>query len=189
MVDRRTTLGLLATGLLGTILPAAPASAGAAVSISLNELVRRSRRIILGTSVGGESRWEVVAEQRRIVTYHQLRTDELVAGDAAENQLVVRTLGGRVGEVGQIVHGEAMIVRGQPALLFLSDTSRPFHYVTARAQGHYPVFTDARGTRRLRGSPYRAVLTEASDSAGRRLINRNVAEGIQLVRDARSRGR
>ena len=188
MVDRRTALGLLATGLLGTMLPPSPAAAGA-LAVSLNELVRRSRRIILGTSVGGESRWEVIAEQRRIVTYHRIRADELVVGDPSDDELVVRTLGGRVGKIGQIVHGEAMIVRGHSSLLFLSKAGQHHHYVTARAQGHYPVFTDARGARRLRASPHRGAIIDAPNSAARRLVHRSVAEGIQLVRDARSHAR
>jgi hypothetical protein len=51
----------------------------------------------------------------------------------------VRTLGGVVGKIGQLVEGEAVFVPGQASLLFLHDGTAGSLVVTARGQGQFPV--------------------------------------------------
>ena len=174
---------------LGALAFPPTASAGQAVAISLKELARRSRRVTVATRLHGEGRWEVVGSQRRIVTYSRVRVDELIDGESSESELVVRTLGGRVGKIGQIVHGEAQLVKGHPNLLFLHELREGVHAVTAMAQGQFLLRADSRGARRLHPSPYRGRLIDAPHSAARLLLGRNLPEAARLIREARRSAR
>jgi hypothetical protein len=189
LVQRRSVFKLLGVGLLAAAAGPRPAYASRSVAVSLAELVRRSRRIAVATSMGGEGRWESVGERRRIVTYHRVRIDELFDGDSVDGEVVVRTLGGRVGEIGQVVYGEAVLLRGQPSVLFLHNLRADVHAVTARAQGHFPLLADEAGVRHLRASPHRARLIDTRDSAAARLVGRSVADAKRLILETSRRVR
>ena len=81
------------------------ASASVAIAASLEDLARASTVIARVTPVERTSAWE----DGRIVTTTRVRVDEVVAGSVAGStrELRVRTLGGRVDTIGQIVEGEA----------------------------------------------------------------------------------
>jgi hypothetical protein len=132
----------------------------------------------------GSARWETVGDQRRIVTYMRLRVDEVVRGASGDSELYVRTLGGQVDGVGQIVHGEAALYVGQRCLVFLTDSGQGFHYVTAMAQGHYPLLADSAGTLHLAGSARLPALTGSGDSAVRRLVGQSLDAARALIRGA-----
>jgi hypothetical protein len=189
LLRRRQVFELLGAGLLGVGAWASPADASQSVAVSLAQLVRGSRRIAVATGMGGEGRWEVVGGRRRIVTYHRVRIDELFDGDSVDSEVVVRTLGGRVGEIGQVVYGEAVLLHGQPSVLFLHDLRAEVHAVTARAQGHFPLLADESGVLHLRASPHRARLIDTRDSAAKRLVGRSVADAKRLIRETSRRVR
>src|SRR5687768_4641577 len=106
-MDRRGVLKLLSLGGVG-ILWASPGQAAVAKALSLSELVKRSRFAVLATALSQESSWQQVGDSRRIVTTTRTRVDELVTGEKPEtSEILVRTLGGRVGKIGQMVEGEA----------------------------------------------------------------------------------
>ena len=88
-----------------------------------------------------------------------------------------------MGEIGQVVYGEAVLLRGQPSVLFLHDLRAGVHAITARAQGHFPLLADAAGVRHLRASPRRARLIDKRDSAARKLVGRSVAQAKRLIRE------
>ena len=108
---------------------------------------------VVGRPVAGEASWIVLGGARRIVTLHEVRVDEVLAGAATPGEpLRVRTLGGRVGNVAQRVFGEAELAREQPALLFLARVAPALHVVADMAGGCYPIENDASGMARLRAS-------------------------------------
>src|SRR5436305_1965596 len=94
------------------------ASASVAVAASLEDLARSSSVIARVTAVSNESAWE----DGRIVTYSRVRIDGIVAGRAPADarELRIRTLGGRVGSIGQLVEGEAAFVANESSLVFLA---------------------------------------------------------------------
>ena len=165
-------------------LPPRAALASLARAVTLGELVRSSNLALLGTPLESQSRWEVVGRRKRIVTYTRLRVDELLGGAGGEPELLVRTLGGQVGGVGQAVHGEALLIIGEPAILFVTSDSVGTRSVTEMAQGHYPVRTAKDGSRRLFPSPMLAELDHAADSAVKQLIGRRLEHASTLVRKA-----
>lgn len=128
--------------------------AGAAYPISLSELVTLSRAVVVGTPRSASCAWETQGNTRRIVTVSEVEVVQSVDGRAvSDTRLFVKTLGGKVGDIGQIVHGEASLELQRPSVLFLRDADRGRLAVTAMAQGHFPLLDDDSGTPRLHTSP------------------------------------
>jgi hypothetical protein len=165
------------------------AQASVAVAATLPSLVARSSLVAFSTSLAAASRWEEIGGTRRIVTYNRVRIDEDVVGEPETPELWVRTLGGDVGDIAQIVHGEAELVIGEPCLLFVRAGQGGVHVVTELAQGHYPLRDDGQGTLRLLASPRLGVLLNASGSAVRLLHGKSRAEAVDLLRGRHRRAK
>jgi hypothetical protein len=159
------------------------AEASVARALSLAELVAQSQGVVLGTPLAASSRWEQIGGRRRIVTYTRVRVDQAFAGDPGDAEIMIRTLGGRVGKIGQVVHGEAFLRLGESTLLFVGLSPDGTPAVTGMSQGHYPVRSDARGVRRLGPSP-RLFELSGKDSAVERLSGRSLPEAREIVRKA-----
>jgi hypothetical protein len=163
-----------------------PAQAGVAKGLRLEELVARSAHVLRATPLDAYSEWSRFGKERRIVTYTRIRVDDpLREGDSPDSELLVRTLGGVVGTIGQVVHGEATLILGEPCVAFLKPMRDGVLGVTAMAQGHYPLRADASGLFRLSSSPELAVLLDEKSSAVARLRGRTYDEAKALVRAAR----
>lgn len=145
-----------AAGLAGSALAPATAEASVSLLVSLEELVRGSAFVVVGTPTEHRSEWAELPSGRRIVTYTKVTVDKSLAG-APPKELWVRTLGGVVGKIGQTVSGEAKLKKGEKAVLFLAKAGSD-HVVASMAQGHYPVEKDAKGVLRLRASPDAGLL-------------------------------
>jgi hypothetical protein len=116
------------------------AHASVAVAITWDDLLRTSMAAAVVTPVESTAVWE----NGRIRTYTHVRVEQGVAGDMATGATAwVRTLGGVVGKVGQLVEGEAVFVKGQRSLLFLQPGPAGSFDVTARAQGQFPIMMAA----------------------------------------------
>jgi hypothetical protein len=181
MLSRRS---LLLGSLFATVGVSAASRANASVAraLSVSELVRTSRHALVATPVDLFAQWETIGKHRRIITYTMMRTDYSIDGrPPATRELLVRTLGGIVDGIGQVVPGEAVLRRGVTAALFISDVSKDLFAVTGMAQGHYPLVSDAKGMRRLTAS--RGALEVAADAnaAVKRLDGRSVEEVEALV--------
>jgi hypothetical protein len=148
---------LLAVPPLVALSPGAPlggpnaAEASVSVLLSLDELVGASTSVLVGTAGERKSQWEEIAGGRRIVTYTTVKVDKVITGSPG-SEVVVRTLGGTVGDIGQSVSGEAQLAKGSKAVLFLTKRG-DVTVVAGMAQGHYPVVNDDKGVARLKASP------------------------------------
>jgi hypothetical protein len=132
----------LLLGLVGPLtLRSHDAWASVSFALPLSDLARASSVIARVTPVEASSRWE----GGRIVTTTRARVDAIVAGSAPSSEVRIRTLGGIVGDIGQVVEGEAALARGAPALVFLRQRpGEPRFDVAGRAQGELTV-ADAGG--------------------------------------------
>lgn len=183
VVHRRTFLALLGAG-SAVLAGGGSAEASVARSISLNALVKRAKSVVVGMPLSAYSEWAEIGGSRRIVTLTRVRVDEHVARLAPDaSEVLVRTLGGRLGKLGQLVHGEAELRSNEPCLLFVEDASPGLSVVTAMAQGHYPVVSEA-GGRSLKRSPGLAKLVMAPDAAVERLSGQSMTAATRLVREA-----
>jgi hypothetical protein len=120
------------------LAPAARASIS--LPVTWDALVRESSAAVVVTPKGSRTVWE----DGHICTYTQVHVDRSVAGALGVGaDAWVRTLGGVVGKVGQLVDGEAVFVPGHASLVFLRPGAVGSFDVTARAQGQYPVVPGA----------------------------------------------
>jgi hypothetical protein len=177
MISRREALISLAGAAAAVAWPGR-AEASIARAVTLQELSAASQTALLGTALEANSRWDTVGGRKRIVTTTRVRVDETVAGAPPGAEILVRTLGGQVGDIGQIVHGEAFLLLGEAAVLFLADLGGGESVVTGMAQGHYPV----RG--RLRPSPRLSELRGAAGSAVERLVGQTFTEARHRIQGA-----
>ena len=140
-------------GILFT-LRADDAEASLDLGVSVGELTRWSSAVVVGTSIESNSVWEGT----HIVTFSRVRVERLVVGRMAIAQPIVKTLGGTVGEIGQIVGGEAELPPGTRWMLFLRESPDGTLSVTARAQGQFRVAEGQAGEAILAPSPHVARL-------------------------------
>jgi hypothetical protein len=118
-------------------LPSAHASTF--VELTVDELVTGSASVVCGTPQERMSLWEdSEGGGRRIVSYTRVRVDRVIDG-ALAHEVWVRTLGGVVDDLGQRVEGEAVLVAGQPALMFLAARQDGTHSIVGMGQGQYPL--------------------------------------------------
>lgn len=147
-MDRRQSLGLLGC-LVAACAWTKQSQATVARAVSLKDLVQHSTRVARATALDSFARVEDLGGTRHIVTYSRLRVDEKIVGSSGDAELLVRTLGGQVGDLGEIVHGEAMLALNEACVVFLHQDSEGIERVTEMAQGHYPIAVDAAGAPRL----------------------------------------
>jgi hypothetical protein len=140
---------LAAACALVAALVVADARASVSIAVTWDGLLRESTAAALVTALEGRSVWE----GDRIYTYTHVRVDRGVAGELTTgDDAWVRTMGGVVGKVGQVVDGEPVLTRGQSSLLFLHGIpARPAgaYDVTARGQGQFPLVADEKTPPRL----------------------------------------
>jgi hypothetical protein len=189
VLSRRNLLSGLGATAAASLTPLS-AHASYASAASVAELLERSRVAVLATAYDAYSQWESVEGTRRIVTYTRLITEAVIDGrDAELPEVLVRTLGGRVGDIGQVVHGEARLELEKAQVVFLSRAGQDVHRVTEMAQGHYLVRPDAQRVSRLTRSPNLPHLREPGTSAVRLLPGKTVEEVrrllVQQLNDAR----
>jgi hypothetical protein len=127
-----------------------PSVAEARVSLAhtLPSLVDAAPWSVIGVPGESRSAWEALPGGRRIVTYTKVEIVETVYGSRQEltkkgKTVWVRRLGGAVGKIGQQVAGEATLVSGKPALLFLAKSRDGVLSVAGAAQGHFPLAVPA----------------------------------------------
>jgi hypothetical protein len=132
------------------------ADASVSVAILFDELVHSASAAAVVTAVDQRAQWE----DGRIYTHTRIRVDTPIAGQLPP-EAWVRTLGGGVGDIGQIVDGEPSLAVGTTSLLFLrpdvdptTKAAEPGRFtVVARAQGQFFIAVGEDGQRRLLRSP------------------------------------
>lgn len=183
-MDRRGVLALFGLGGV-SLLGSESAEAAVARALAIRELVAQSKRVVVATALEQACEWQVIGGSRRIVTLTRVRVEELVTGAAPEaSELMVQTLGGRVGKIGQLVEGEADLAVRESSLVFTREVLSGLYGVTAMAQGHYPIAVEARG-KVLRPSRSLPSLLTGKESAVERLKNVTLSDAVNLVRGAR----
>jgi hypothetical protein len=156
-------------------------------AVSVEELVRRSHSVLVATPLERVAEWASIGGTRRIVTLTRVRVEEAVAGVNEDSELIVRTLGGRIGDIGQLVDGEAELRVGERSLLFSHRFDAGLFGVTAMAQGHYPFDEKGGAEPRLRHSPRVATLVRGQNAAVEKLVGLTLRDAKSLVGKVRPR--
>jgi len=104
---------------LSTLLVASPVNASIVQGLDLEELVRDADRIVLGRVLLSES---FLQADGQIGTWHRISVERELRGHAPEEQeVIVETLGGEIGDVGMRVEGEPSFSVGERVLVFIRD--------------------------------------------------------------------
>jgi hypothetical protein len=131
--------GILVACMAVAAVAAVEAQASVSIQVTWDALLHESSAAVVATPIDSRSVWE----NGRIYTYSHLHVDRAVAGELpAGGDAWVRTMGGVVGKVGQLVDGEPVFAVGQTSLLFLHPGPAGAFVVTARGQGQFPLVTD-----------------------------------------------
>lgn len=99
----------------------APASADATVMVptTLEAMSVEAVLVVTGRVLAQESAWDQA--HRKIFTYTEIQVLERIAGDADPKTIVVRTMGGEVGDIGMKVSGVPKFKPEEEVLVFLRN--------------------------------------------------------------------
>ena len=152
---------------LAGVLVSSDAAASVSIAIKFDELVKDADAVAVVTAGESQSLWE----DGRIFTYTKVKVDQGVAGDlGAGADVWIRTMGGVVGKIGQMVDGEPVLVAGKQSLFFMHKfRGDGIFEVSARAQGQYPVMVDPKTNikKLVRSGSAGVLLPPRPDNAGK----------------------
>ena len=117
---------------------------------SLQQLTQRAEMIVVGRCMAINSAWD--AKRTRISTYVSYDVEETLKGGLRDQQIVVKSLGGTVGSITQMMVGGPTFEVGERALLFLTASDEPATFrIQGLRQGKLEIYSDSRtGERFLR---------------------------------------
>ncbi len=151
-----------------TVMTIAPSDADASVSValSLDDVAKTSTLAARVVPRAQTSAWE----DGRIVTTTRVAVERVLGGRGVPSEIDVKTLGGRVGNIGQIVEGEASFAIGTSSIVLLVPrASDGALFVNGRAQGQLVI---------QRAKDNREIVRVASTGA---LVDRRRARTEELV--------
>ena len=185
-MSRRGALASLGIGATAALLPRIAAATWVR-GMPLEELVGRSQHAVLGTATAACCLYVVLGGRRQLVTDTTLRVEGVLGLRApGETELSVRTLGGTLDGVGELVHGQAQLAIGQLCVGFLVRTPEGTCWLTGMAQGHYPLASKG-ASLVLEPSPQLPNIVNWEQSAVRQLVGTRLAEAERLVAAVRAR--
>jgi hypothetical protein len=117
------------------------ANASVMIAVPFDSLVKDADAVAVIAPQESKSVWE----EGRIYTYTRVKVEQGIAGDTTggNGEVWIRTMGGVVGKIGQLVDGEPVFTPNKQNLLFLRKFKAGGTWeVSARAQGQYPIVVD-----------------------------------------------
>jgi hypothetical protein len=112
-------MGPLLAALFVLGLPASPADGSIVQGLDLQELVAHADRIVLGRVLFSES---FVRGDGQLGTWHRIEVERELRGQAPdEREVIVETIGGRMGDLAMRVEGEPSFSVGERVLVFMRD--------------------------------------------------------------------
>src|SRR5712692_2091505 len=101
-----------------SFLTALPARATTVVMLSDTDLILNSRLILTGTVISTTSVWDDTGSM--VWTYVEVLTDRILKGEVPEGTIVLKQLGGTVGESTVRVFGQPGFTAGERVLMYLN---------------------------------------------------------------------
>jgi hypothetical protein len=183
---RRSVLGLLGGSAAAALLPKS-AQATLVIGLTLEQLVDRSAHIVVVSALEASSFYSTIGGRRCIVTETRVQVQDVLGRRAPADQVLsVRTLGGKVGGMGELVLGQASFSSAAPDVAFLKRGADGAHWFVGMAQGHYPLHREG-AELSLRPSSNLPEIREFSTSAVRALSGQRLGLARGLIREAGAR--
>jgi Matrixin len=121
-----------------------PVKATTAVMLTDAELIMNSRLIVSGRVASVTSAWD---DAGAIVwTYVEILTDRVLKGEMTEGTIVLKQLGGTVGETGMRVSGQPGFRAGERVLLYLNSGADGSLHSAHGFMGKFSIREDTSGT-------------------------------------------
>ena len=163
----------------------APARATLVRGLPLPVLVGRSERIVVLEPLETRCQYAEIGGRQSLVTDTRARIHEFltpVSGPEREGELVLRTLGGRLDGIAELVHGQPELELFTRGLAFLKRGREPsVWWAVGMAQGHFPL-TGPTEAARLLANRNLPTIVHLETSAVRRLVGTRLSEARALVR-------
>lgn len=137
-MNRPNTTPAIALGALALFFLAMPAEATVARALSLKQLAARSTHVVVADV--GDAR-SYLGENGNIYTETTLHVRRALKGKPKGTTLVVRQMGGQVGDRAMMIPGDAELVKGSKIVVFLADREpgSGVVFLTALAQSKFDV--------------------------------------------------
>ena len=153
--------------------------------LSLQQLVQRSDRSLVLEPFEATAHYALIGGRRSIVTDTRVGVHEAWTTGAPESELTLRTLGGRLAGVAELVHGQPVLELGVRAVAFLKRSRDGQTWWTqGMAQGHFPLTGQSETSLLLANRGLPSIL-HIETSAVRQLVGRQLSDARELVRQAR----
>jgi hypothetical protein len=180
--------------LASAILWQGAAEATVVLAIPVARLVQTADWIVVGTVIELDCHYEMIGGSERTVTDARVQIDHVVAnpgpGKALPSTVItVRTLGGTIDGISEVVFGEAVLREGSSTLLFLRQGSADYFGVPGMAQGEYVIQKDADGTQRLKQSRGIDVIIHPEKSAVATLAGRTLKQAEAILSEVAGKAR
>jgi hypothetical protein len=183
-MKRRLLLRALGIAALAPLVPGV-ARATLVRGLTLKQLSLRATAIVALRALDSSSHYEDIAGRRLIVTDTRVRIEDVLAkGAPRDRELLVRTLGGRVGGMRELVLGQPALSLARSDVAFLQLGSDGAHWFTGMAQGHYPLVDTEQGELALGVSPQVPEIRDLEGSAVRALAGRKLGVARGLIQSA-----
>jgi hypothetical protein len=131
-----TLRSMLPTLLAALLLLGLPAAATTMLRMDLPVMAQGSDTVVHGTVRRVESRWS--GDRRRILTDVEIEVTEALKGQPGSTVLLTQP-GGKMGDIGQVVHGTASFTPGEEVVVFLERRGASAFQLTGMSQGKYQV--------------------------------------------------
>ncbi|MBC8276036.1 MAG: hypothetical protein H8E40_13855 [Chloroflexi bacterium] len=131
------TASLLLSACSARVPPDEVTSSSLVVELTQAELVAHADWIVVGTVTGKESLWS--ADRGNIYTLVTVSVEEWVKGGPGENEIVITTPGGQVGETTEVVEDAAGFQEGERVLVYLQLNDDGTASVVGGWQGQFVV--------------------------------------------------
>ncbi len=167
-------------GTLAVLLASQVAQATIIVPRSLPEMATESSAVVRAKVVQRQAAWD--SDHRRIHTYTELQVLETVhEAKALPATIVVRTMGGEVGDIGMRVAGVARFEVGEEVLLFLRDDPMQANHfqVIGMSQGKYRI--DRSGPSVLAVPSVEGLAFATRDATGKMKVGEGGAVNLTAV--------
>ena len=156
--------GNIVLAMLVALLLPVNAAATTVAPPEFEELVNQSDHVVRAVVKSVRSEFASPGS-KSIVTYVELEVKEVITGNPP-SPLVLRMLGGRVGDKRMVVSGAPEFVVGDEDILFIRANGKVFNPLTALMHGRYPIVRDKETGRGYVMRNNRAPLKDTKEVSG-----------------------
>lgn len=111
------------------------------------ELTTQAQAIIIGKVTSITSEWN--EDQTKIFTYVTIVPQDFIKGNDTSSEITVKKIGGKVGNIGMLVHGTSVYEEDEEVLLFLGEKLNGSRTVIGLSQGKFSIKSDPTSQRKI----------------------------------------